>query len=172
MIGRGWDFRLGRLQKLLVTLINKAGDFGANQVPGLRKDAHSSLGRFFNRSRTVQLFQENAVLRTLRFQNVKAVITKPGDGFVVCARVSFFCHESPVAGPLQIRCRNSPLTAERTDTLAHPAAGRQHYPCAESNPRLWGLPTLAHPLRDWRDMQDVMKKKPAPFLPRDFSAGF
>jgi len=39
------------------------------------------------------------------------------------------------------------LTAERTDTLAHPAAGRQHYPCAESNPRLWGLPTLAHPLR-------------------------
>src|SRR6185437_10608542 len=54
--------------------------------------------------------------------------------FIVRARLSFLCHVSP--------CRRHDAYAAltltcilRIDTLAHSCMPRQHYPCAESNPR-------------------------------------
>src|SRR6185437_9330094 len=89
---------------------------------------------FLNGSRTVQLLEEDAVLRSGSFENIKAMIAEPCDCFIVRARLSFLCHVSP--------CRRHDAYAAltltcilRIDTLAHSCMPRQHYPCAESNPR-------------------------------------
>ena len=98
MIGGGRNFGLGSLQKLLVSLVDQARDFTANQDAGLGKQTSTpSSAAFSMAAETFELLEEDAVLRARSFQNVKSVIAKPSHSFFISAFFSRCCHDSPDA---------------------------------------------------------------------------
>jgi hypothetical protein len=88
MIGGGGDFCLGGLKKLLIALIDEAGDFTANLDTGLGKETRAAVVVALNGRGDTHLLEEDAVLGAGSFQDVKAVTTKPVHSFFVSA---FLC---------------------------------------------------------------------------------
>src|SRR5580765_156018 len=93
MVSRGWNFCLGSLQKLLVSLVDKAGDFTANLDARLGKETRATIVCPFNRRGDANLFEEDAVLCAGSFQDVKSVFAKPGHGFFIRTFFSSGCHK-------------------------------------------------------------------------------
>src|SRR3954470_4130873 len=94
MIGCSRDFGFGGLQKLLVSLVHKAGDFAADLDAGLGKETRRAVIVAFNGCGNARFFYEDTVLCAGSFQNVKAMIAKPIHGIFIR---TFLC-----------RCRHKP----------------------------------------------------------------
>src|SRR5262249_26254359 len=97
MIGGGGNFRLGRLEEFLISLVDQARDFAADQDTGLGKEANAAVRGFFNGRGAVELLDEHPVLRSWSFQDVESVITKPVDGFFISAFFGLLGHYPPDA---------------------------------------------------------------------------
>src|SRR5580765_3089870 len=97
MIGRGWDLGLCGLEKLLISLVDEARDFTADQNARLGKETRSAIIGPFNGRGNIHLLHEDAVFRAWSFQNVKSVIAKPVHGFFIRALLSCCRHSPPDA---------------------------------------------------------------------------
>ena len=89
MVGCGGDLGFGGLEKLLVALVDQAGDLAADQDAWFGKKTHPTIGGLLNGGRAVQFFQEDAVLRPRGFQDVKSMIAKPAYSFFIRAFIFF-----------------------------------------------------------------------------------
>src|SRR5258708_33181550 len=133
MLGGSRNLGFCGLEKLLVSLIDQAGDFRADQKARLGKETHAVVAGLFNSGRAVQLLHEDAVLCSWSIQNVEPVLTKPTYGFFVRALLCLLCHDSPVADLVSQTV--APHLTRRADTVAHPVRSQQHYCCAEKYPQ-------------------------------------
>src|ERR1043166_5046339 len=94
MVGCSWNFSFGGLQKFLISLIDKPGDFAADLDAGLGKETRGAVVTALNGCGNARFFYEDTVLCAGSFQNVKAMITEPIHGIFIRA---FLC-----------RCRHKP----------------------------------------------------------------
>src|SRR5262249_32884211 len=104
------------------------------------KDARSAIIRLLDGGRDVELFQKHAVLCSGRVQNVKTMIAKPRDGFVIGWWIVFLCHVLLLRLlNASFRCQKffEALISYRVDTLAQSGKSVQCYCCAKGN---WLLP--------------------------------
>src|SRR6185312_9935799 len=95
MVRGSWNFSLGGLQKFLVPLIHKAGDFTANLDSGLGKEPCGAIVAALNRSGNARFLKEDTVFCARSFQNVKAMIAKPIHGFFIRALLCRCRHKPP-----------------------------------------------------------------------------
>src|ERR1041385_8936245 len=136
MVGCSWNFSFRGLQKFLISLIDKPGDFAADLDAGLGKETRGAVVTALNGCGNARFFYEDTVLCAGSFQNVKAMITKPIHGIFIRA---FFC-----------RCRHKPpdsrfdsktlprccLGKQERINVAHAEPFQQHYCCAKGYPAL------------------------------------
>src|SRR4029077_11148704 len=97
MVGGGRNLCFCGLEELLLSLVDQPRDLAADQDAGLGKETHSAIIGFLNGRGAVELLQENTVLRSRGFQDVKSVVTKPVHSFFIRGLLSFLCHRSPDA---------------------------------------------------------------------------
>src|ERR1700686_627182 len=99
MVGSGWNFRFCGLKKLLIPLIDEAGDFTANLDARLGKKTRSAIIGPFNGRRNAHFLEEDAVFRAWSVKDVKSVITKPAHGFFISAFLCRCRHRLPDSIP-------------------------------------------------------------------------
>ncbi len=85
MFSGGWNFSLGGLEKLLVALVDKAGDFAANLDTGLGKETGRAIIAALNGGGNARFLEEDTVFCAGSFKNVKAMIAKPIHSFFIRA---------------------------------------------------------------------------------------
>ena len=77
MVGGRGDFRLGGLEKLLVSAVHEFGDFATDQIAGIREYLHAIVAIFLNRRRAIVFLEEHTALHTGRFDQIETVIPQP-----------------------------------------------------------------------------------------------
>src|SRR5205807_3252668 len=65
------DFRLGSLEKLLVSAVHEFGDFATDQITGIREYLHAIIAIFLNRRRAIVFLEEHTALHTGRFDQIE-----------------------------------------------------------------------------------------------------
>src|SRR5438132_10647000 len=77
MVGGRGDFRLGGLEKLLVSAVHEFGDFATDQIAGIREYLHAIVAIFLNRRRAIVFLEEHTALHTGRFDQIDTAIPPP-----------------------------------------------------------------------------------------------
>src|SRR5437899_11289618 len=101
MVGGRGDFRLGGLEKLLVSAVHEFGDFATDQIAGIREYLYAIIAIFLNRRRAIVFLEENTALHTGRFDQIETVIPKPVQRVFVPPLLYLACHRAlkpPLAG--------------------------------------------------------------------------